>query len=85
MSEASVQIDRIAAETVRVPIVGTTPLIVHRFSEKAKRMMAGEARSGQAGHGSAWRGAAWQARHGLVRRGWARQGTVRHQRRSVTR
>lgn len=36
---ASVQIDRIAAETIRVPIIGTTPLIVHRFSEKAKRQM----------------------------------------------
>ncbi len=34
-----VVIDRIAAETVRVPIVGTAPLLVHRFSEKAKRQM----------------------------------------------
>lgn len=33
------QIDRIAAETIIVPIIGTTPLIVHRFSEKAKRQM----------------------------------------------
>lgn len=32
-------IDRIAAETMEVPIVGTSPLIVHRFSEKAKRQM----------------------------------------------
>jgi hypothetical protein len=39
MSDAVVQIDKIAAETIRVPIVGTTPLIVHRFSEKAKRQM----------------------------------------------
>lgn len=38
-SEETIQIDRIAAETLRVPIVGTTPLIVHRFSEKAKRQM----------------------------------------------
>ncbi|MEV0616079.1 hypothetical protein AB0I81_22390 [Nonomuraea sp. NPDC050404] len=37
--DAIVQIDRIAAETISVPIVGTTPLIVHRFSEKAKRQM----------------------------------------------
>lgn len=37
--EAQVQIDKIAAETIRVPILGTTPLIVHRFSEKAKRQM----------------------------------------------
>jgi len=35
----AISIDRIAAETIRVPIVGTTPLIVHRFSEKAKRIM----------------------------------------------
>lgn len=36
---ATIQIDRIAAETIRIPILGTTPLIVHRFSEKAKRQM----------------------------------------------
>ncbi|KJL37087.1 hypothetical protein RR49_01199 [Microbacterium ginsengisoli] len=36
---AAIQIDRIAAETVRVPIVGTSPLIVHNFSEKSKRQM----------------------------------------------
>lgn len=35
----TIQIDRIAAETLLVPIVGTTPLIVNRFSEKAKRQM----------------------------------------------
>lgn len=34
-----IQIDRIPAETIRVPILGTSPLIVHRFSEKAKRQM----------------------------------------------
>lgn len=34
-----IQIDKIAAETIRVPIVGTSPLVVHRFSEKAKRIM----------------------------------------------
>lgn len=39
---AEVQIDRIAAETIRVPILGTTPLVVHRFSEKAKRKMLDE-------------------------------------------
>jgi len=33
------QIDRIDAEVMRIPIVGTSPLIVHRFSEKAKRQM----------------------------------------------
>jgi hypothetical protein len=36
---AQIQIDRIEAETIRVPIIGTTPLIMHRFSEKAKRQM----------------------------------------------
>lgn len=35
----ALNIDRIAAETVRVPIVGTSPLLMHRFSEKAKRLM----------------------------------------------
>lgn len=34
-----IEISRIAAETIRVPLVGTTPLIVHRFSEKAKKQM----------------------------------------------
>lgn len=39
MADAQVAIDKIAAETIHVPIVGTSPLIVHRFSEKAKRQM----------------------------------------------
>jgi hypothetical protein len=34
-----VTIDRIEVETIDVPITGTTPLIMHRFSEKAKRQM----------------------------------------------
>lgn len=34
-----VSIDRISAETMHVPIVGTAPLITHRFSEKAKQKM----------------------------------------------
>lgn len=38
-SEAQIQISEIGAETLLIPIVGTTPLIVHRFSEKAKRQM----------------------------------------------
>ncbi len=38
-TEAQVSISRIGTETLRVPIVGTAPLIVHRFSEKAKRQM----------------------------------------------
>jgi hypothetical protein len=43
---AAIEIDRIAAETVRVPIVGTAPLIVHNFSEKSKRQML-EAQQGR--------------------------------------
>jgi hypothetical protein len=39
MTENQVTITSIATETIRVPIVGTAPLIVHRFSEKAKRQM----------------------------------------------
>jgi len=39
MTDATVQIDRIAAETIRVPIIGTAPLIVHRFAAKAKQQM----------------------------------------------
>lgn len=35
----SVAIDRIGTETLLVPIIGTTPLICHKFSEKAKRQM----------------------------------------------
>jgi hypothetical protein len=38
-ADAQVAIDRIGIETIEVPIVGTSPLIVHRFSEKAKRQM----------------------------------------------
>ena len=34
-----IEIDYIGEETIRVPIIGTTPLIVHRFSEKNKRKM----------------------------------------------
>lgn len=37
--DAQVAIDRIAAERILVPIIGTSPLLVHRFSEKAKRQM----------------------------------------------
>jgi len=35
----SVQIDPIGVEVLRVPLLGETPLIVHRFAEKAKRQM----------------------------------------------
>lgn len=36
---APVEIGRLKAETIRIPIIGTTPLIMHRWSEKAKRQM----------------------------------------------
>lgn len=38
-TDAVVQIDKLDEETIRVPIVGTSPLIIHRFSEKAKKQM----------------------------------------------
>lgn len=41
-----IQIDKIAAETLAVPIIGTSPLIVHNFSEKSKRQML-EAQQGK--------------------------------------
>lgn len=37
--EPTIQIDRIAAETIVVPILGTSPLLTHRFGEKAKKQM----------------------------------------------
>lgn len=39
MADAQVAISRIGTETLLVPIVGTAPLIVHKFSEKSKRQM----------------------------------------------
>lgn len=39
MTSAAIHIDKIASETIRVPIAGTMPLIVHNFSEKSKRQM----------------------------------------------
>lgn len=36
---AQVVIDQVASETVAVPIIGTAPLLVHKFSAKAKRQM----------------------------------------------
>lgn len=39
MADAAIQIDKIGTETIRVPIIGTMPLIVHNFSEKSKRQM----------------------------------------------
>lgn len=38
-SNDTVEISQIQAETIAVPILGTSPLIVHRFAEKAKRQM----------------------------------------------
>lgn len=39
MADNTIAIDRIGAETIIVPILGTAPLIVHRFSEKGKLQM----------------------------------------------
>ena len=39
MADDRVSINRIETESVEVPIVGTAPLIVSKFSEKAKRQM----------------------------------------------
>lgn len=39
MSDASIQISAIDTELIQIPIVGTSPLITNRFSEKAKRQM----------------------------------------------
>lgn len=36
---AKISINKIGTETLRIPIVGTTPLIVNRFPEKAKQEM----------------------------------------------
>ena len=41
-----VQISRIDSETLRVPIIGTAPLITHNFSEKSRRQML-EAQQGK--------------------------------------
>lgn len=38
-AEAQLQIKRIGRKTIELPIVGTSPLIVHNFSEKSKRQM----------------------------------------------
>lgn len=43
---AAIRIDRVPAETIRIPIIGTSPLIVHKWSEKAKRQML-EAQQGR--------------------------------------
>lgn len=36
---ALIGLSRIAEETLNVPIIGVSPLIIHKFSEKAKRQM----------------------------------------------
>lgn len=39
MKDDRIEISQIEAETLSIPIVGTAPLLMHRFSEKAKRQM----------------------------------------------
>lgn len=46
MTTDNVKLDRIDVETLYVPIIGTSPLIVHNFSEKSKRQML-EAQQGK--------------------------------------
>lgn len=46
VAEAQVQLNKIDAETLIVPIRGTAPLIVHNFSEKSRRQML-EAQQGK--------------------------------------
>ncbi len=38
-NESAIHIQRIAAETIKVPIIGTASLIVHNWSAKAKQQM----------------------------------------------
>ena len=38
-SSGPVEIKSLSLKTVEIPIIGTTPLIVHKWSEKAKRQM----------------------------------------------
>lgn len=44
--EAQVVIDKLQSETIEVPILGTTPLIMHKWSQKAKIQML-EAQQGK--------------------------------------
>ena len=37
--DAQVVVEQVAVERLSVPVIGTAPLIVHRFAEKAKRQM----------------------------------------------
>jgi len=39
VTSAEIQVDRIASETIQIPIIGMTPLIVNRFGEKARRQL----------------------------------------------
>lgn len=35
----AIELPRLAIETIQIPIIGDSPLIVHKFSEKAKKQM----------------------------------------------
>ncbi len=39
MADATIQLHKVERETIKVRVVGLTPLICHRFDEKAKQMM----------------------------------------------
>ena len=88
---ADIEIARIGTETLRVPIIGTMPLIVHNFSAKAKRQMLDaqqgrktpkEARDPQAEYEAAfyraWRCAARRGSRRRARQGSAWLGVARH-------
>lgn len=38
-TQSVISLDRIPSETIRIPIIGTAPLIVHNFSQKSKTQM----------------------------------------------
>lgn len=46
-----IDLQRITRSTIKVPIVGVTPLIPHNWSEKARQARQGEARLGMARRG----------------------------------
>lgn len=38
-AEEAITLDRLSVKRVQIPVIGVTPLIVHRFDEKSKEMM----------------------------------------------
>lgn len=48
-ADTQIHIERLGRETINVPIVGTTPLIVHNWDEKARAMLPGGSDSSKKG------------------------------------